>query len=67
MTLIRGAFLNQKRNKQASPELQKNLDSTCNSFCTSSRKRQLHHKLTQNSVSFSYQLTSFQMLHKFSS
>ena len=41
MTLISGAFLNQNRNKQASNELQKILDSSCNSFCTSSRKRQL--------------------------
>ena len=39
MTLTSGAFLNQKRNKQASHELQKNLDSSCISFCTSSRKR----------------------------
>ena len=35
-----GAFLNQKRNKQTSHESQKNLDSDCISFCTSSRKRQ---------------------------
>ena len=41
MTLTSGAFLNQKRNKQTSHELQKNLDSSCISFCTSSRKRQL--------------------------
>ena len=41
MTLTSGAFLNQKRSKQTSHELQKNLDSSCISFCTSSRKRQL--------------------------
>ena len=41
MTLTSGAFLKQKRNKQIKHELQKNLDSTCISFCTSSRKRQL--------------------------
>ena len=32
MTLTCGAFLNQRRNKQSSHELQKNLDSTCISF-----------------------------------
>ena len=41
LTLTSGAFLNQKRNKQTSHELQKNLDSRWISFCTSSRKRQL--------------------------
>ena len=40
MTLTSGAFLNQKRNKQTSHELQNNLDSSCISFCISSRKRQ---------------------------
>ena len=41
MTLPSGTFLKQKRNKQSNHELQKNLDSNCISFCTSSRKRQL--------------------------
>ena len=45
-----------KRNKQTSHELQNNLDSSCISFCTPSRKSQFkHHKMTQNSVSSSYQ------------
>ena len=41
MSLTSSVFLNQKRNKQTSHELQKNLDSSCISFRTSSRKRQL--------------------------
>ena len=40
MTLTSGAFVNKKRNKQTSHELQNNLDSSCISFCTPSRKRQ---------------------------
>ena len=40
MTLTSGAFVNKKRHKQTSHELQNNLDSSCISFCTSSRKRQ---------------------------
>ena len=40
MTLTSGAFVNKKRNKQTSYELQNNFDSSCISFCTSSRKRQ---------------------------
>ena len=40
MTLTSGAFVNKKRNKQTSHELQNNLDSSCISFCISSRKRQ---------------------------
>ena len=40
MTLTSGAFVNKKRNKQTSHELQNNLYSSCISFCTSSRKRQ---------------------------
>ena len=56
MTLTSGAFVNKKGNKQTSHELQNNLDRSCISFCTSSRKGSLkHHKMTQNSVSFSYQ------------
>ena len=39
MTLTSGAFVNKKRNKQTSHELQSNLDSSCISFCTPSRKR----------------------------
>ena len=57
MTLTSGAFVNKKRNKQTSHELQNNLDSSC---------ILKHHKMTQNSVSFSYQKASFQTLHKFS-
>ena len=34
-------FLNQKRNKQTSHKWRKDLDSSCISLCTSSRKRQL--------------------------
>ena len=40
MTLTSGPFVNKKRNKQTSHELQNNLDSSCISFCTPSRKRQ---------------------------
>ena len=40
MTLTSGAFVNKKCNKQTSHELQNNLDSSCISFCISSRKRQ---------------------------
>ena len=40
MTLTSGAFVNKKRNKQTSHELQNNLESSCISFCTPSRKRQ---------------------------
>ena len=40
MTLTSGAFVNKKCNKQTSHELQNNLDSSCISFCTPSRKRQ---------------------------
>ena len=39
MTLTGGAFLNQKRNKQTSHELQKNLHSSCIKFCTSRNKK----------------------------
>ena len=39
MTLTSGAFLNQKRNKQTSHELQKNLHSSCIKFCTSRNKK----------------------------
>ena len=41
MTLKSGAFVNKKRNKQTSHELQNNLDTSCISFCTFSGKRQL--------------------------
>ena len=34
-SLTSGAFVNKKRNKQTSHELQNNLDSSCISFCTS--------------------------------
>ena len=44
-TLTSGAFLNQKPSKQTSHEQQKTLDSSCISFVTSSKKRQL--KTTQ--------------------
>ena len=40
MTLTSGAFVNKKPDKQTSHELQNNLDSSCISFCTPSRKRQ---------------------------
>ena len=40
MTLTSGVFVNKKRNKQISHELQNNHDSSCISFCTPSRKRQ---------------------------
>ena len=40
MTLTSGAFVDKKRDKQTSHELQNNLDSSCISFCTPSRKRQ---------------------------
>ena len=40
MTLTSGAFVNKKRNKQTSHELQNNLDSSCISFCAPSRKSQ---------------------------
>ena len=41
MTLTSGTFVNElKGNKQTSHELQNNLDSSCISFCTPSRKRQ---------------------------
>ena len=40
MTFTTGAFVNIKRNKQTSHELQNNLASSCISFCTPSRKRQ---------------------------
>ena len=40
MTLTSGAFVNKKRNKQTSHELQNNLGSSCISFCTPSRKSQ---------------------------
>ena len=50
MTLTSGAFVNKKRNKQTSHELQNNLDSSCISFCTPSRKRQFKTfvKFTEN-------------------
>ena len=48
MTLTSGAFVNKKGNKQTSHELQNNLDSSCISFCTSSRKR--HFKTSQNNT-----------------
>ena len=51
VTLTSGAFLNQKCNKQTSHELQKNLDSSCISFCTSSRKRQLKKTLSVSAIS----------------
>ena len=38
MTLRSSAFVNKKRNKPTSHELQNNLDSSCISTCTSSRK-----------------------------
>ena len=57
MTLTSGAFVNKMRNKQTSHELQNNLDSSCISFCTPSRKRQ-----SKNSSFQTLQLT----LHKFS-
>ena len=40
MTLTSGAFVNKKRNKQTSHELQNNLDISCISLCKPSRKRQ---------------------------
>ena len=40
MTLTSCAFVNKKRNTEASHEIQNNLDSSCISFCTSCRKRQ---------------------------
>ena len=52
MTLICGAFLNQKRNKQSSHELQKNLESNCISFCASRRKSQL--KTSQDDTKLCY-------------
>ena len=68
MILTSGLFLSYKPNKQTIYELQKNLDGSCISFCISRGKRQLkHNKMAiQNSVSFSYQKTRLQMLHKFS-
>ena len=48
MTLTSGAFLNQKNNKQTSPEWLKNLASSCISFCASTGKRQL--KASQQAV-----------------
>ena len=35
-------------------------------FTTVEKDNKKDHKMTQNSVSFSYQLTSFQMMHTFS-
>ena len=46
LTLTSGAFVKKKRNKQTSHELQNNLDSSCISFCISSRKSQF--KTSQN-------------------
>ena len=48
MTLISGAFVNKKRNKQTSNELQHNLDSSCILFCIASRKRQF--KTSQDDI-----------------
>ena len=56
MTLTSGAFLNQKHNKQTSRELQKNVDGSCIHFVHPVEKDSLkRHKMTQNSVNFSYQ------------
>ena len=56
MTLTSGTFVKKKRNKQTSHELKNNLDSSCISFVHQEEKDSLkHHKMTQNSVSFSYQ------------
>ena len=65
--LTSGAFLNHNFNRQTSHELQKNLDSRCIHFVhpvekDSSKRDKL---ATQNSVSFTYQKTSFQILHHF--
>ena len=46
MNLTSAAFVNKKRNKQTSHELQNNLDSSCISFGTSNRKRQF--KISQD-------------------
>ena len=55
MTSTNASLLNQKSNEQTSHELQKNLDKSCISFCTSQRDTKLCHLETR-----------FQMLHKFS-
>ena len=57
MTLTNGAFVNKKRNKQTSHELQNNLDSSyAFHFVHQVEKDSLkHQKMTQNSLSSSYQ------------
>ena len=59
MTLTSGAFLNQKPNKQTSHEQQKNLESSCISFCTSSGNRQV--KTSQDDTKFSASAISKQV------
>ena len=66
--LTSDAFLNQKHNKQTSHGKQKTLDSSCISFCTSSRNITSWHKslsasavrvkqLSRCCINFSYELT----------
>ena len=67
MTLTSGAFVNKMRNKQTSHELQNNLENSCISFCTPSRKREF--KTSQDDTKLcqlQLQWASFQTLHKFS-
>ena len=54
MTSTNASLLNQKSNEQTSHELQKNLDKSCISFCTSQGDTKLCHLGTR-----------FQMLYKF--
>ena len=67
VTLTSGAFVNKKRNKQTSHELQNNLDSSCISTCAPSRKRQF--KPSQDDTKhcqLQLSVSKFPDLHKFS-
>ena len=55
MTLTSEAFVNKKRNKQTSHDLQNDLEAAAFQFVHQVEKADLkYHKMTQNSVSSSY-------------